>query len=101
LTWDFCSAQRMEDGVRARVERYKISRLLMALATTIPGMKLHKNGCLRHQTRTLPPHLTSPSSGDGLSMLLRVVRRQSPSLRNERPTVSAQHVNFIQLNEKV
>src|SRR5215467_8878482 len=91
----------MENGVHARVEPCKISRLAMALATMTPGMKLHKNGCSRHQTRKLPPHLTSRSSVDGLLMLLHVVSRLSPSLDNELPMVSAQHVNFSQRTEKI
>src|SRR5262245_11567730 len=91
----------MENGVHARVEPCRISRLPRALATMTPGMKLHKNGCLRHNTRTLPPPVAWRSSVDGLLTMLHVVSRLSPSPHNELPTVLARHVSFIQRTGKV
>ena len=74
LTSDFYSAPLTEFGVRARVKRCRSSRLLMALAITTPGMKVHKSGCFR-QTQTLQAHLTSVSLVDGVLTLLNVVSR--------------------------
>jgi hypothetical protein len=50
LISNFYPAQLMEFGVRARAERCESSGLLTALARAIPGTKLHKNGCLGHET---------------------------------------------------
>src|SRR5262245_18383376 len=89
----------MEVGVNARVERCKSSGLPMALARATPGTKLHKNGCLGHETLRLPIHLTSVSLVDGVMTLLNVVSPLSKSRRAE-PRRLAPHVNFIQLNGK-
>jgi hypothetical protein len=59
-------------GVSARVERCKSSGLLMVLARAIPGMELHKNGCLERQTRKLPADLKSVSLVGGVLTLLNV-----------------------------
>ena len=72
----------------------------MVLATATRGTKPHKIGCLLHQTRSLPTHLTSVSLVDGVLTLFNVVSRLSPSPRAE-PRLSAPHVNFIQLNGRV
>ena len=54
----------------------------MVLATATRGTKPHKNGCLLHQTRSLPTHLTSVSLVDGVLTLLNVVSRLSQSPRS-------------------
>src|SRR6266566_1077093 len=89
----------MEFGVSARVERCKSSGLLMALARATPGTKLHKNGCLGHEARRLPIHLTSVSLVDGVLTLLNVVTPLSKSRRAE-PRPLAPHVNLTQLKGK-
>src|SRR5262245_36963645 len=89
----------MEFGVSARVERCKSSGLLTALARATPGTKLRKNGCLAHQTRRLPIHLTSVSLVDGVLTLLNVVTPPSKS-RRAGPRPLAPRVNFVQLNGK-
>src|SRR5205085_186993 len=101
LTSDFYSVQPMEIGVRARAEHCKSSGLLTDLATATPGTKLPRNDCLPHRTRRLPTHLTSVSLVDGVLMLQNVVSRLSQSPRAEPPTLSAPHVNSVQLNGKV
>src|SRR5215813_15422394 len=99
LISDFYTARLMEFGVSARVERCKSSGLLTALARATPGTKLHKNGCLAHQTRRLPIHPTSVSSVDGVLTLPNVASPLSRSLRAE-PRFMVPHVNFIQLSGK-
>src|SRR5262249_29417510 len=89
----------MEVGVSARGELCKSSGLLMVLARAIPGMKLHKNGCLERQTRKLRTDLKSVSLVDGVVTLLNVGIPLSQSRRAER-RVLASHVNFIQVNGK-
>src|SRR5207249_1182308 len=79
--------------------RCKSSGLLMALARATPGTRLHKNGCLGHEARRLPIHLTSVSLVDGVLTLLNVVTPLSKSRRAE-PRPLAPHVNLIQLKGK-
>src|SRR5437764_15483901 len=89
----------MEFGVSARVEHCKSSGLLTALAGGTPGTKLHKNGCLVHETRRLPIHLRSVSLVDGVLTLLNVVTPLSKSAPPQ-PGRLAPHLNFLQTQKE-
>jgi hypothetical protein len=72
----------------------------MALARATPGTKLHKHGCLGHQTRRAANTSDISFIGGWVLTLLNVASPLSQSRRAEsRPLVP--HVNFIQLNGKL